>query len=216
MCDWILENWPCTHIWPIAFIGPANSHTHTLPVYCCINGLSWLVCFSRAGFADHVKSRLRQWDPWRALDGRHGSDIHPCVSETSVKVLQSCLGLWPALHGLIATPNSPIGGFNPPPASHPPTPPPPGRPSPYTGNLWYYSGCEKSCSKSSSVSYLLQIVIKHHPKDCSSYTANLVWLQSSTREPWQLQYFKSVFLEISIVTFWSVFPNLVTYSLILT
>ena len=28
----------------------ANSHTHTLPVHCCITRLSWLVCFSRAGF----------------------------------------------------------------------------------------------------------------------------------------------------------------------
>ena len=75
------------------FIGPANSHTHTLSMHCCINGLSQLVCFSRAGFADRVKSRLRQWDPWRALDGRYGSDIHPCVGETSLKALQSCLGL---------------------------------------------------------------------------------------------------------------------------
>ena len=24
----------------LLFIGPANSHTHTLPVHCCINGLS--------------------------------------------------------------------------------------------------------------------------------------------------------------------------------
>ena len=107
------------------FIDPANSHTHTLPVHCCINGLSWLVCFSRHGFADHVKSRLRQWDPWRALDGRHGSGIHPCIAigETSLKAHQSCLGLWPALLGHIATPNGPVGGFNLPPASHPPPPP---------------------------------------------------------------------------------------------
>ena len=52
--------------------------------------------------------------------------------------------------------------------------------------------------------------MKHEPKDCSSYTANLAWLQSSTREPWWLQYFKSVFLEMSIVTIWSVFSNPVT------
>ena len=52
--------------------------------------------------------------------------------------------------------------------------------------------------------------MKHYPKDCSSYTANLVWLQSSTREPWRLQYFKSLFLEMSIVTIWLVFPNPVT------
>ena len=57
--------------------------------------------------------------------------------------------------------------------------------------------------------------MKHLPKDYSSYTANLAWLQSSTREPWRLQYFKSVFLEMSIVTLWSVFPNPVTYVLII-
>ena len=47
-----------------------------------------------------------------------GSDIHPCVGETSLKALQSCLGLRLALLGLMATPNSPIGRYNPPPASH--------------------------------------------------------------------------------------------------
>ena len=107
------------------FIGLANSHTHALSMHWCITGLSWLICFSRAGFADRVKSQLRQWDPWRALDGRCGSDIHPCVDETSLKALQSCLGLWLALLGLIATPNSPVGRCNPPPASHPPPPPTP-------------------------------------------------------------------------------------------
>ena len=157
ICDWILENRPCKHInfGQLLFIGPANSHTHTLPVHCCINGLSWLVCFSRHGFADHVKSRPRQWDPWRALDGRHGSDIHPCIGETSLKAHQSCLGLWPALLGHIATPNSQVGGLThlrlPTHPLHPPHPPPT-RPPPYTCNPWYYSGCEKSCSKSSSVS----------------------------------------------------------------
>ena len=74
-------------------LDPANSHIHTLSMRCCNTRLSCLVCFSRADFADHVKSRLRQWDPWRALDGRYGSDIHPCVSEMSLKALQSCLGL---------------------------------------------------------------------------------------------------------------------------
>ena len=91
------------------FIGPASSYTHTLPMHCCIDGLSWLVCFSGAGFADHVKSQLTQWGPWRALDRRCGSDIHHCVSEASLKALQACLGLW--LTGLIATPNSPIGSI---------------------------------------------------------------------------------------------------------
>ena len=131
------------------FISPANSHTHALSMHCCITGLSWLVCFSRAGFADRVKSRLRQWDPWRTLDGRYGSDIHPCVGETSLKALQSCLGPWLALLGLIATPNSPIGRCNPPPASHPPHPP---HPLIHAIRDTTVVNCEKSCSKSSSAS----------------------------------------------------------------
>ena len=105
------------------FIGPANSHTHILPKHCCIDGVSWLVYFSRAGFTDHVKSQLRQWDPWRALDRRYGSDIHPCVSEASLKALQACLGLWLVVLGPIAAPNSPIGRYNPPLASQPSCPP---------------------------------------------------------------------------------------------
>ena len=122
---YVIGYWKSDHnvtLGQLHFIGPANSHTHALSMYCCINGLNWLVCFSKAGFANRVKSQLRQWDPWRALDGRYGSDIHPCVGETSLKALQSCLGLWLALLGLMATPNSPIGRYNPPLASHPPPP----------------------------------------------------------------------------------------------
>ena len=39
--------------------------------------------FTRAkfNFVDHVKSRLRQWTPYRALDGRHGSKIESSASE---------------------------------------------------------------------------------------------------------------------------------------
>ena len=77
----------------LLFTGPANIHTHTLSMHCYNTRLSCLVCFSRADFANHVKSRLRQWDPWRALDGRYGSGIHPGVGDTSLKALQSCVGL---------------------------------------------------------------------------------------------------------------------------
>ena len=145
----IKSNWPNVRTWsvvqyPVTYMG--------------------LITFT----IDHVKSRLRQWDPWRALDERHGSDIHPCYGETSLKALQSCLGLWPVLLGLIATPGGPNGGVSPHQASHPPLPPTPPAPSthpfhpplppthplppPYTCNPWYHSGCEKSCSKPSSVS----------------------------------------------------------------
>ena len=51
------------------------------------------------------------------------------------------------------------------------------------------------------------MVIKHWPKGYSSYTVNLVWLQSSPREPWWLQYFKLVFIKILIVTVCSIFQN---------
>ena len=82
---------------------------HTLPICSCITRFSWLVCFSRAGFSNHVKSQLEQWDPWRALDGRYGCDIHPCISEMSIKALKVCLGLWLSRLRLISIPNSPIG-----------------------------------------------------------------------------------------------------------
>ena len=37
------------------FLGPANSPTHILSMHCCNTRLSFLVYFSRADFADHVK-----------------------------------------------------------------------------------------------------------------------------------------------------------------
>ena len=96
LTTYVIGYWKTDHnvtLGQLHFIGPANSYTHALSMYHCIIGLSQLVCFSRVGFAYRVKSRLRQWDPWSALDGRYGSDIHPCVGETSLKALQSCLGL---------------------------------------------------------------------------------------------------------------------------
>ena len=49
-----------------------------------VTGLSWLVCFSRVNFSDRVKSWLRWWGPWRALHGRHGSEIDPSGSQISL------------------------------------------------------------------------------------------------------------------------------------
>ena len=40
---YVTEYWKTDHVrtfGQLLFIGPANSHTHTLPVHCCINGLS--------------------------------------------------------------------------------------------------------------------------------------------------------------------------------
>ena len=39
----VTEYWKTDHVrtfGQLLFISPANSHTHTLPVHCCINGLS--------------------------------------------------------------------------------------------------------------------------------------------------------------------------------
>ena len=58
-------------------------------------------------------------------------------------VIQACLGLWLALLGPMARPNSPTGGLSLPPASHPPlpsTPPPPIHPFPITRHQWWEAG----------------------------------------------------------------------------
>ena len=67
------------------FISPANSYTHTLSIHSAITRLSWLDCFSTVTFTGHVKSQLRQWGPWRALNRRHGSEIDPSNSETFLR-----------------------------------------------------------------------------------------------------------------------------------
>ena len=67
------------------FIGPASSCTHTPPIHSAIIRLGWLVCFYRASFANHVNSRMIQYDPWKALHGRHGSDIGLSGSETFLR-----------------------------------------------------------------------------------------------------------------------------------
>ena len=123
------------------FIGPANSYTCTLHIHSAITGIGWLVCFSRVSFVDPVNSWLRQWDQWRVLHGRHGSEILPSDRETSVNAIQACLGLWLALLGPIASPNGSKRRFNPPPASHPPLhlPLPSHPPTPITCHQWYYS-----------------------------------------------------------------------------
>ena len=68
------------------FIGPANGYTCTLHIHSAIIRLGWLVCFSR--FAGSVNSQLRQWDSWRVLHGRHGSEIYPSDRETSLTSLK--------------------------------------------------------------------------------------------------------------------------------
>ena len=67
------------------FILLTHGYTRTLHIHSAITRLAWLVCFSGVSFADPVNSRLRQWDLWRVLHGRHGSEIHPSDSEMSLR-----------------------------------------------------------------------------------------------------------------------------------
>ena len=76
VCDWIMENRPKCHTWPI----PLLAQLIATLIHCpCTVALTSLACFPKAGFADHMKSRLAQWGSWRAPDSRYGSDIHPVL-----------------------------------------------------------------------------------------------------------------------------------------
>ena len=89
ICDWILENrLSCHTAWAYSmFIGPVNSYTHTLPIHSAITRLGWLVCFSRASFADHANSRLRksivpvegtdQWKVWFSSSTDRDTSLKP-------------------------------------------------------------------------------------------------------------------------------------------
>ena len=54
---------------------------------------------------------------------------------------------------------------------------------PMINTSWTHSWNVKKVAQPSSVSQLATYSYKHQTKDYSSYTENLVWLQSSTREP---------------------------------
>ena len=90
------------------FIGPGNGYTCTQLqyTYSAITRLGWLVCFSRARFANPLNSWLRQWDQWRVLHGRLGCEIHISDRETSIYTIEAWLGLWLALLEPLASPNS--------------------------------------------------------------------------------------------------------------
>ena len=98
------------------FICPANGYTHTLHIHSAITSLvNWSTFLEQpCEFTTETMGLMG------VLHGRHGSEIHPSDGETSLTPFQACLGLWLALLGPIASPNSPNGRFNPPLASYPP------------------------------------------------------------------------------------------------
>ena len=109
------------------------------------------VCFHRGPFADLVKQQRCTTEPVRPLDGINkdvcGAKLHP----TAVLAHPVDYDCWCHLLDTNCCCMRPIGTLNPSSASHPlltSLPPP----SPYTCHSWYYSLCDKSHSKSSSVS----------------------------------------------------------------
>ena len=61
ICKWIWKTDQNVTLGLFHFIAPADSYTYMPPVHSGITQLSWLICFSRGSFANHVKSWLRQW-----------------------------------------------------------------------------------------------------------------------------------------------------------
>ena len=143
------------------FSGPANGCTCTLHIHSAITKLCRMVCFSRASFDDPVNSLLRQRDPWGYTWNAWVWNSSSDWGDISYAI-QTYLGIWLALLGPIASQNYPKGEFNPPLASHSPLhlPFPYHPPNPIVRDQWYYSGFEKSCWKSSSVSQLAELAIK--------------------------------------------------------
>ena len=134
------------------FIGPANDYTlihytYTVQLPALFNWSAFLEQVLPTSFANPVNSQLRQWDSWRALHGRHGSEIHPSDSKTSLRPSKHVWAYgWHLLDLYVASSNIPNGGFNLPLAIQPPSPPAlllSACPPPITCYLWYYSGFEK-------------------------------------------------------------------------
>ena len=103
------------------FIASAYSYIQVLSIHSVLNGLVPLVCFSGGWFADHAKSRLRQWHHWRAPIGWHGAVTLPTEGQTS----QRPNGLFWQRLVVVTTLDSVIWLVFPPPSPPPPPPHPP-------------------------------------------------------------------------------------------
>ena len=122
VCDWILESRRNCHTRPFPFYLPSQwLHLYTIHTQCHYQ--AWLtgLLFQNGP----VNSRLRQWDPWRVIHGRYGSEIHPCNGETSLRPSKHVWAYsWHSQNSqLVQTVLH--RGFTLPPASHPPPPPAP-------------------------------------------------------------------------------------------
>ena len=129
-------------------IGPANGYTYTLHIHSAIIRLGWLVCFLYNDFCQSCKFMTETMGPMEGATWKAWVWNSPQWWGDISYAIQACLGLWLALLGPIASPNSRNGEFNLPLASHlppPPTLPPPAHPPPIIYHQYYYSCFEKSC-----------------------------------------------------------------------
>ena len=120
LCVYVTGYWKSDQIVALGlfhFSGPPNCYTHTLPIHSAITRLGWLVCFSRANFTNPVNSR-QTIGPMEGTTWRHGSEIDPSSSEKYLR-LSERVGPMTGTSWLIASPNGPNRGFNPPPVAHP-------------------------------------------------------------------------------------------------
>ena len=90
-------------------------YTYTVPLPGLVD---WSAFLEQVLPGLYVDSLLSQLDPWRALHGRHGCEIHPKDRETSINSNQAYVRLWLVLLEPIASPNSSNGGFSLPSASN--------------------------------------------------------------------------------------------------
>ena len=115
MVVWTIHNNYVTGFWKadwivtldlFHFIGPANGYTCTLHIHNAINRLGWLVCFSRATFADPVSSWLRQCITMYYYIEGMGLKFTPVIGRHLLRHL-SRFGPMAGTSGTIASPNSP-------------------------------------------------------------------------------------------------------------
>ena len=147
ICDWIYENRPYWHKkWNPVYCWLLNLHNNTKHI-----ALDGQVCFHWRLIADPVKP---PWCNIGSVGPVDGTNKDVTCARLLPMTISTCPVDWvPFCHSLKTQHccMCPYGSFNLPPATHPPsthpTPPPPTHSPPITCYSWYYSRCEKICSK---------------------------------------------------------------------
>ena len=139
----------------IQFIADYQTYTLALPRNTKHIAIYGQVCFHWWLIADFVKP---PWCTTGSVELVNGINKDMTGAKLLPTTTLTCAVDWVPFCHLLKTQHCclcPYGRFNPPPATHPPLHPPhlpPAHPPPITCHSWYYSHCEKSCSKTSSIS----------------------------------------------------------------